>query len=102
MGDFGRKVDQFLDVFFNKGGMDSVLQGLQNTLIIAVSGLIIGVIAVVGIGGGAYYYFKFVRGKKKKDEDLDFFDDDGYEEEPYINEDEEPDIAEDDETQDEE
>ncbi len=44
MGDFGRKVDQFLDVFFNKGGMDSVLQGLQNTLIIAVSGLIIGVI----------------------------------------------------------
>ena len=36
------------------------------------------------------------------DEDLDFFDDDGYEEEPYINEDEEPDIAEDDETQDEE
>jgi len=43
-----------------------------------------------------------VRGKKKKDEDLDFFDDDGYEEEPYINEDEEPDIAEDDETQDEE
>ena len=62
----------------------------------------IGVIAVVGIGGGAYYYFKFVRGKKKKDEDLDFFDDDGYEEEPYINEDEEPDIAEDDETQDEE
>lgn len=65
-------------------------------------GLIIGVIAVVGIGGGAYYYFKFVHGKKKKDEDLDFFDDDGYEEEPYINEDEEPDIAEDDETQKEE
>ena len=32
----------------------------------------------------------------------DFSDDDGYEEEPYINEDEEPDIAEDDETQDEE
>ncbi len=59
-------------------------------------GLLIGVIAIVGLGGGAYYYFKFVRGKKEKDEDLDFFDDDGYEEEPYINEDEEPDIAEDD------
>ncbi len=44
MGDFGRKVDKFLDVLLNKGGMDSVLQGLQNTLIIAVSGLIIGVI----------------------------------------------------------
>ena len=44
-----------------------------------------------------YYYFKFVRGKKQKDEDLDFFDDEGYEEEPYVNEDAEPDIAEDDE-----
>ena len=29
---------------------------------------------------------------------LDFFDDEGYEEEPYINEDEEPQIAEDAET----
>ena len=38
---------------------------------------------------------KFVRGKKQKDEDLDFFDDEGYEEEPYINEDEEPVIADD-------
>ena len=47
-------------------------------------GMIIGVIAVVGIGGAAYYYFKFVRGKKQKDEDLDFFDDEGYEEEPYV------------------
>ena len=36
-----------------------------------------------------------VRGKKQKDEDLDFFDDEGYEEEPYINEDEEPVIADD-------
>ena len=60
--------------------------------------LIIGIIALVGIGGGAYYYIKFVRGKKQKDEDLDFFDDEGYEEEPYINEDEEPQIAEDAET----
>lgn len=58
-------------------------------------GLIIGIVAVVGIGGAAYYYFKFVRGKKQKDEDLDFFDDEGYEEEPYINEDEEPVISED-------
>ena len=61
-------------------------------------GMIIGVIAVVGIGGAAYYYFKFIRGSKQKDEDLDFFDDEGYEEEPYINEDEEPQIAEDEET----
>ena len=63
--------------------------GLQNIV------LIIGIIALVGIGGGAYYYVKFVRGKKQKDEDLDFFDDEGYEEEPYINEDEEPVIADD-------
>ena len=62
-------------------------------------GRIIGVIAVVGIGGAAYYYFKFIRGKKQKDEDLDFFDDEGYEEEPYINEDNEPDIADDEETE---
>lgn len=58
-------------------------------------GMILAVIAIVGIGGAAYYYFKFVRGKKQKDEDLDFFDDEGYEEEPYVNEDTEPDIAED-------
>ena len=30
---------------------------------------------------------------------MDFFDDEGYEEEPYINEDEEPQIAEDAETE---
>lgn len=65
-------------------------------------GMIIGVIAVEGIGGAAYYYFKFIRGKKQKDDDLDFYDDEGYEEDAYVNEDEEPDIAEDDETEDEE
>ena len=65
-------------------------------------GMIIGLIAVVGIGGAAYYYFKFIRGKKQKDDDLDFYDDEGYEEDAYVNEDEEPDIAEDDETEDEE
>lgn len=61
-------------------------------------GIIIVIIAVAGIGGAGYYYIKFVRGKKQKDEDMDFFDDEGYEEEPYINEDEEPQIAEDAET----
>ncbi len=40
----------------------------------------------------------FVKGRKPRDEDMDFFDDEGYEEEPYINEDEEPQIAEDAET----
>ena len=61
------------------------------------TGMIIVIIAVAGIGGAGYYYIKFVRGKKQKDEDMDFFDDEGYEEEPYINEDEEPQIAADDE-----
>ena len=65
-------------------------------------GMIIGVIAIVGIGGAAYYYFKFIRGKKQKDEDLDFYDDEGYEEAPYINEDAEPDIAADEETEEDE
>ena len=65
-------------------------------------GLIIAIVAVLGVGGAAYYYFKFVRGKKQKDEDLDFFDDEGYEEESYVNEDEEPQIAEDEEEQEDE
>ena len=45
-----------------------------------------------------YYYIKFVKGRKPRDEDMDFFDDEGYEEEPYINEDDAPQIAEDAET----
>lgn len=66
-------------------------------------GVPIGVIAVIVllavVGGGAYYYIKFVRGKKQKDDDLDFYDDDGYEDGPYVNEDDdkEPDIADDEE-----
>ena len=38
---------------------------------------------------------------RQKDEDLDFFDDEGYEEDPYINEDEEPVIADDEDNGDE-
>lgn len=62
-------------------------------------GMIIAIIAIAGVGGAAYYYFKFIRGKKNKDEDLDFYDDEDYQEEPYVNEDTEPDIAEDDEAE---
>ncbi len=58
--------------------------------------LTIGALALVGIG--AYYYFKFGKGKKV-DEDMDFYDDEGYEEEAYINEDAEPQIAEDEEAE---
>ena len=45
--------------------------------------------------GLGYYFSMLPMIKKQKDEDLDFFDDEGYEEEPYINEDEEPVIADD-------
>lgn len=64
--------------------------------------IIIVVVAIVGLGGAGYYYFKFIRGKKHKNEDLDFYDDDGYDEEPYINEDDEPEFVEDEETEEEE
>ena len=49
---------------------------------------IIGVIGVVAVGGLAFYYIKFIKGKKK--DDMDFYDDEGYEEN-YVNEDENPD-----------
>ena len=44
MGNFPAKIENFLDIFFNKGGCDRIMLGLQNTIIIAVSGLIIGII----------------------------------------------------------
>ena len=44
MGNFDMKVAQFIDIFLNKGGYEKVLLGLQNTLTIAISGLIIGII----------------------------------------------------------
>ena len=44
MGDFGSKIERFLDVFIDGGGYKEVLRGLQNTLKIAVLGLIIGII----------------------------------------------------------
>ncbi|MBO5352572.1 MAG: amino acid ABC transporter permease [Lachnospiraceae bacterium] len=44
MGDFAKKIDTFLDVFINQNGYVKVLNGLQNTLLIAVLGLVIGII----------------------------------------------------------
>lgn len=55
---------------------------------------IIGVIGVVAVGGLAFYYIKFIKGKKK--DDMDFYDDEGYEEH-YVNEDEDTDSGGDDE-----
>ncbi len=51
---------------------------------------IIGVIGVVAVGGLAFYYIKFIKGKKK--DDMDFYDDEGYEE-LYVNEDEDTDSS---------
>ncbi len=44
MGNFGQKWDQFVDIFVNYGGSDKVIEGLKNTLIIAVAGLLIGIL----------------------------------------------------------
>ncbi len=44
MGNFDIKVARFMDIFLNKGGYERVLEGLQNTLTIAILGLIIGIV----------------------------------------------------------
>lgn len=44
MGNFDVKVDAFLRSFLDGGGYRSVLTGLQNTMIIAVCGLLIGIV----------------------------------------------------------
>lgn len=44
MGNFSQKIDRFIDVFLNQNGYVKVVEGLQNTLIIAITGLIIGIV----------------------------------------------------------
>lgn len=44
MGNFGLKIERFIEVFIDAGGYKTVLEGLQNTLKIAVIGLIIGIV----------------------------------------------------------
>ena len=44
MGDFELKINAFKEVFFVFNGYQKVLEGLQNTLLIAVLGLVIGVL----------------------------------------------------------
>ncbi len=44
MGNFDRKIETFIRVFVDEGGYRDVLTGLQNTLTIAVLGLIIGIV----------------------------------------------------------
>lgn len=44
MGDIGSKIEKFLEIFIENRGYVRVIEGLKNTLIIAVAGLIIGII----------------------------------------------------------
>ena len=44
MGSFQKKIDIFLEIFLEQNGYVKVLEGLQNTVTIAVVGLIVGII----------------------------------------------------------
>lgn len=44
MGNFSQKVDKFIDIFITQNGYVRVLEGLKNTLLIAVLGLLIGIL----------------------------------------------------------
>ena len=44
MGNFQQKIDKFIDIFIGQNGYVKVVEGLKNTLIIAVIGLIFGIL----------------------------------------------------------
>ena len=44
MGNFDKKIDRFLEIFIEQNGYVTVLEGLKNTLTIAIVGLIIGIL----------------------------------------------------------
>ena len=44
MGSFDKKIDRFLEILIEKNGYVTVIEGLQNTLMIAITGLIIGIL----------------------------------------------------------
>jgi len=44
MGNFDKKVDKFIEIFLEQNGYVKVMEGLENTLLIAVTGLIIGIL----------------------------------------------------------
>ena len=44
MGNFSQRVDKFIDIFINQNAYVRVVEGLQNTLLIAVLGLLIGIV----------------------------------------------------------
>ena len=43
MGNFDQKVNKFLEIFIDQNGYVKVVEGLQNTIMIAVLGLLIGI-----------------------------------------------------------
>ena len=44
MGNFDKKIDRFLEIFIEQNGYVTVIEGLKNTLMIAVIGVIIGIL----------------------------------------------------------
>lgn len=44
MGNFSLKVNKFIDIFINQNGYVKVVEGLRNTLTIAILGLVIGIV----------------------------------------------------------
>lgn len=44
MGSFDKKIAKFLDIMIDNGGYSKVLEGLKNTLLIALVGLAVGII----------------------------------------------------------
>lgn len=44
MGNFDRKIEKFIEILIEQNGYTTVIEGLKNTLLIAVSGLIIGIL----------------------------------------------------------
>ena len=44
MGNFDTKIDRFLEVLIEKNGYVTVIEGLRNTLMIAITGLVIGIL----------------------------------------------------------
>ena len=44
MGNFANKWNKFLEIFFEQNGYVKVVAGLQNTLLIAITGLLIGIV----------------------------------------------------------
>ena len=78
MGSFDKKIAKFLDIMIDNGGYNKVLEGLKNTLLIALVGLAVGIIigtliATVRVvpkykrlprvlNGIAWFYVGFFRG----------------------------------------